>query len=66
MNEFPPPFPEIAPETLAAIIDFAKDTADWLEEDGAAAAVHGHDPTTHASIIAGWRFVAEAFAEQQT
>ena len=65
MAEVPPKFPHIAPELLAAIIDFANDTADWLEEDAAEATAHGHDPTLHESTIAGWRFVAEAFAEQQ-
>ena len=66
MATFPPQFPEIAPELLVSIIEFATDTADWLEKDAGAATTHGHDATAHESTIRGWRFVAEAFGEQLT
>lgn len=64
MNDNPPDFPDVDPAVMAAIVVFAGSTADWLEMDALIASQHGHDPSSNADLIAGWRFVVEAFGEQ--
>jgi hypothetical protein len=64
MSDNPPEFPDMEPAVLAAIVEFAKSRADWIEMDALVASQHGHDPNSNADQIAGWRFVAEVFAEQ--
>ena len=64
MSDQPPEFPDIELEILAQIVQFATSCADWMEMDAVVASQHGHDPNSNAELIAGWRFVAEAFGEQ--
>jgi hypothetical protein len=64
MSNSLPEFPDVDPSVLASIVEFAKVYADWLEMDASVASQHGHDPKLQASLTAGWRFVAEALAEQ--
>ena len=64
MSDSLPDFPEVDPSVLASIVEFAEAYADWLEMDALVASQHGHDPKSDAELIAGWRFVAEAFTEQ--
>ena len=64
MSDHPPEFPDVDPAVLAEIVEFARSCADWIEMDALVASQHGHDRNSNAELIAGWRFVAEAFAEQ--
>jgi hypothetical protein len=64
MSNSLPEFPDVDPSVLAAIVVFASAYADWLEMDALVASQHGHDPKLQAGLTAGWRFVAEALAEQ--
>lgn len=64
MNDNLPEFPDVDSSTLASIVTYAESTVAWLEVDQLVASQHGHNPQTHAELIAGWRFVAEAMTEQ--
>jgi hypothetical protein len=54
MSDNPPDFPDVDPAAVAAIVEFAKSCADWLEMDALVAGQHGHDPNSHAELITGW------------
>lgn len=64
MSDNPPDFPDVDPAAVTAIVEFARSCVDWLETDASVASQHGHDPSSQAELITGWRFVAEALAEQ--
>lgn len=64
MTDYPPEFPDVDPAVLANIVAYAESTVAWLEMDQLVASQHGHDPQGNAGLIAGWRFVAEALAEE--
>lgn len=64
MADNPPDFPPVDRSVLEAIVAFAEATSEWLEMDSLMARQHGRDASSNPDLIAGWRFVAEALAEQ--
>jgi hypothetical protein len=65
MPPSPPEPPELEPDKIRALIDYAEKTASWLEAEMKLMREHGRTAPDEdlSGLVAGWRFTAQGLRD---